>query len=109
MSLSLIRELEFALTGKVSRITRVDQKNPEEPKQLQLPVCHSCSQAVDNECWILLRILLRSLRDDAFRVAVEMLYACADDVGSLCFIKEDVELEEWFGCKSCCRKKFISC
>ena len=25
-----------------------------EPQHLQLPVCHSCSRAADNECWILL-------------------------------------------------------
>ena len=40
----------------------------------------------------------RLLKDDAVGVGAELLCACADDFGSLCLVKECVELEETFGC-----------
>ena len=45
-----------------------------------------------------LSFLKRLLKDDAVGVGAELLRACADDVGSLCLVKECVELEEMFGC-----------
>ena len=40
----------------------------------------------------------RLLKDDAVGVGAVLLRAYVDDVGSLCFVKECVELEEMFGC-----------
>ena len=42
-------------------------------------------------------LLTALLKDDAVGVGAELLRACADDVGSLCLVKECVELEEMFG------------
>ena len=40
----------------------------------------------------------RLLKDDAVGVWPELVRAGANDVGSLCLVKECVELEEMFGC-----------
>ena len=45
-----------------------------------------------------LSFLKRLLKDYVIGVGAELLCACADDVGSLCLVKEYVALEEMFGC-----------
>ena len=51
------------------------------------------------KCRLLLRKLSSLKRlNNAVEVGAELLHACADAVGSLCLVKECVELEEMFGC-----------